>query len=52
MESMRAEIRQFAIASERLILFAQNPDKLSKRERETIQHYVAMIAAKFPAVFK
>ncbi|MDK2745270.1 MAG: hypothetical protein H8K03_21125 [Nitrospira sp.] len=50
MESIRDEIRQFAVASERLIIIGTNPDDLSKRERETIQHYLAMLAAKFPAV--
>ncbi|UVT17423.1 MAG: hypothetical protein H8K04_07760 [Nitrospira sp.] len=50
MESIRDEIRQFAIAAERLIVIGTNPDELNKRERETIQHYLAMLAAKFPAV--
>ncbi len=50
MKSMREEIRQFAIASECLIFSGMNSGELSNMERETIQHYVATLAAKFPAV--
>ncbi|MDK2745103.1 MAG: hypothetical protein H8K03_19855 [Nitrospira sp.] len=50
MDIQHEDIKRFIVASHNLLNPSVKLDELTTMERGLIQHYVSMIAAKFPAV--